>query len=157
MRKPNRCAASRGNVDDAVAVIGPAVVDAHDQRAAVGEIGHSRVARQRQRRVRRGNPVEVEDLAVCGQAAVEIVAVPGGETRGLIMRIFLGDVGAAGDRVRRPDMVAAAALGHRIAVGDDTRAWRNAVARVDAIRAIGEKRAEHGAGADRRKTSQLSR
>ena len=62
-------------------MIRPAVVDAHDERAAVGEIGHPRVARQRHRRMRRRDAVEIEDFAVCGAPAVEILAVPSGRGR----------------------------------------------------------------------------
>ena len=56
-----------GDVDDAVAVIGAAIVHPHDDRATVLEVGDARVARQRHRGVGRGDGIAVEDLAVRGQ------------------------------------------------------------------------------------------
>ena len=65
------------HVDHAVLVKRPAVVDAHDDRALVAQVGHPHVARDRQRRMRRRDRVHVEHFAVGGQPAVEVVAVPG--------------------------------------------------------------------------------
>ena len=140
-------------------MIGPAVVDAHDQRAAVGEVGHPRVARQRQRRMRRRDAVEVKDFAIGGQAAVKVVAVPRRQTFGVIARVFFRNVDAAGDHIGRTDPVGAAAFGHRLAVSDDSRARGDAVAGIDSagVRAIGEHETKRGAGADRRNSSPMPR
>ena len=110
-----------GHVDKALAMIGPAVVDAHDQRAAVSEVGHACVARQRQRRMRRRDAVAVKDFAIGGQAAVKVVAVPRRQTLGVIARVFFRNVDAAGDRIGRTDSIDAAAFGDRLAVSDDPR------------------------------------
>src|SRR6202042_1725134 len=64
-----------GDVENAVGGIGATVIDAHDQRAAVTQIGHPRVARQRHGRMRGGDGVEVENFAVWRGTTVEIVAV----------------------------------------------------------------------------------
>ena len=61
-----------GDVDQAIADIGPAVVDAHGDRAVVLEVGHAHVAGQRQRQMRGGKRQAVEGLAVGGRAAVEL-------------------------------------------------------------------------------------
>src|SRR5260221_266446 len=64
------------HVDDAAPGIGPAIVDADLDAAAVVEIGHLDDRRQRQRAVGGGHRVEVEGLAVGGVLAVECLAVP---------------------------------------------------------------------------------
>src|SRR5579883_1641565 len=66
-------------VDDAVADIGAAVVDAHDHRAPGGEIGDTNVGIERQGPMRRGQGVAVEVLAAGGAPAVEMRPVPRGE------------------------------------------------------------------------------
>ena len=68
-------------VDDPALDEGAAVVDAHDDAAAVGRVAHARIARQRQRRVRGGHRVHVVDLAVGGAPAMELAPVPGGQAR----------------------------------------------------------------------------
>ena len=55
-----------------------AIVDAHDDGAAVVEIGDTHIARQRQRRVRGRDAVHVVDFAVGGQPPVEIAPIPRG-------------------------------------------------------------------------------
>src|SRR5665213_1272293 len=95
--------------------VGSAIVDAYNDRATVGEIGDTRIARQWHGRMRRRDAVEVRNLAVGGIAAVEILAVPRGKTNRLVMRIVLRDVHAAADEIGRSDTVAAATLGHRLA------------------------------------------
>ena len=62
-------------VDHAAGVERAAVVDAHDHRLAVVEVGDAREARQRQRLVRGGEGVHVVHLEVRGAAAVEFLAV----------------------------------------------------------------------------------
>src|SRR3981081_1846233 len=86
-------------VDDAVAHIGTAVVDTHYDGAAVVQVGDASVARQRHGGVRGRDAVHVVDLAVRGQPAVEIRAVPGGNALDAIVGIFIGDIGAAVDVV----------------------------------------------------------
>ncbi len=58
-------------IDDAAAHEGTAIVDAHDDGAAVVEIGDAHIDRHRQRGMRGRDHGAVEDLAVRGQAAVE--------------------------------------------------------------------------------------
>ena len=55
---------------------GPRSLIAHHHAAAVGQVGDARVARDRQRRVRRGHRVHVVGLAAGGLLAVEAPAVP---------------------------------------------------------------------------------
>src|SRR5450631_4563365 len=104
-------------VDDPVADVRPAVVDAHHDRAVIGQIGDARIGRQRHGRMRGRNRIHVEDFAVGGIAAVEVVAVPGGQADGAVIHVFLRDIFAAADRIRLTDPVDAAALWHRLAIG----------------------------------------
>ena len=78
-----------------------------------------------------GDAVLVENLAVGGEAAVEIVAVPRRQPLGAIVRVVLRDVSLAGDHIGRADPKSAAALGHRLAGADHAVARGNAVARID--------------------------
>ena len=66
-------------VDDARAVKGAAVVDAHHDLAAIGGVAHAGVARDRHGAVRRAHRIHVVDLAAGGGPAVELAAVPGGQ------------------------------------------------------------------------------
>src|SRR5690348_9935813 len=68
-----------GKIDDAVTVVRAAIVDAHDHRTAVGEIGDTHIRIERQGPMRRGQRVHVEALAVRGLVAVEARSVPRGE------------------------------------------------------------------------------
>ena len=77
-------------VDEAVVDERAAIVDPHDHRLAVAEIGHARIAWQRQRRMRRRVAVHVVGFAVRGQPAVEVRPVPGGDALGAIVRVRVG-------------------------------------------------------------------
>ncbi|MGY4359586.1 hypothetical protein ACVW0J_006079 [Bradyrhizobium sp. i1.7.7] len=109
------------DVDQPVAVIGPAVVDAHDQRFAVRDIGHPRIGRHRQGRMRRCQRGHVEHFAIGGQAAVEIVAVPGRHTLGAVVDVLLRHVGPAAHNIGLADAVGAAAFRNRIPKRHDQR------------------------------------
>ena len=90
--------------------------------------------------------MHVEDFAIRGVAAVEIVAVPGGHADRAVVRILFGDINPARYRIRLADPVHAAAFRHRLTRFYDARAGRNAVARINpaghlAIGAIGERKA----------------
>src|SRR5664280_2261549 len=132
-------------VDDPVADIGPAVVDAHYDRAVIGQIGDPRIGRQRHGRMRGRNRIHVEDFTVGSIAAVEVVAVPGRQADGAVVDVFLRDIFAAADQIGFADPVDAAALRHRLAISDDAGAGGNAVFGIDpagqAARAIGERQA----------------
>jgi len=79
----------RRHIDDAAADKRPAIIDAHDNRALIAEIGHPHIARQRQRRVRCRKRVHVECLAIGGSPPVKVFAVPGGHADGCIAgRLF---------------------------------------------------------------------
>src|SRR5262249_24336747 len=103
-------------IDDAVAVVRAAIVNAYDNRAAIIEIGHSHVAGQRQGGVRGREAVRVIDFAVGSQPAMEIAAVPGSYALGAVAGILGRHVGAAVDHVGFADAVGAATLGHRLAL-----------------------------------------
>ena len=79
-------------IDQPVVRIGPAIVDADDDGAAVLNVGDARVARQRHGRMRRRQMRHVVDFAIGGEPAMEGVAVPGGQTRLLVVLVFLGIV-----------------------------------------------------------------
>src|SRR6185312_10949973 len=123
-------------VDQAVADIGPAIVDAHDNRPVILEIGHAHIRRQRQSRMRRRDGVHVEDFAIGGVAAVKIVAIPGGKASGGVIHVFLRNVSAAADDVRMADPIDAAAFRHRLAGGNYAFAAGNAITGIDAARTI---------------------
>src|SRR5499433_3284314 len=103
-------------VDEAVLRVGTAVVEPHDDRASVREVGDAQIARHRQRRVCRRNTIHVIDFAVGGRAAVKIRAVPGGDAFGAVALIFPGIVGTAVELIGLANLVAAAALGDRLAL-----------------------------------------
>src|SRR6185503_9868465 len=67
-----------GQVDDA-ALVGEAVVDAHDHAAAAGEERDLHPGAEGEVHVRGGHLVLVEDLAARGLPAVVARAVPGGD------------------------------------------------------------------------------
>ncbi len=96
--------------------------------------------------MRRGNRVFVEDLAVGGVAAVEFVAVPGGDADRAVIDIFARDISAPGDHIGLADPVDAAAFGHRLAERDHPCAAGDAVTGIDlaAARAIGERQTAAG-------------
>src|SRR5450830_1097256 len=132
-------------VDDPVADVRPAVVDAHYDRAVIGQIGDPRIGRQRHGRMGGRNRIHVEDFAVGGIAAVEVVAVPGGQADRAVVDVFLRDIFAAADQIGLADPVDAAALWHRLARLDHPGAGGDAIFGIDpagqAARAIGERQA----------------
>jgi hypothetical protein len=118
-------------IDDAVAVERSPVIDAHDDGSAIGHVGDTRVARDRQRRMRGRDRLHVEDFAVRGAPAMESVAIPRRDPLLAVFRIFLRYVGPARDHIGLADAVCSAALRHRLAERDDARAGRHAVFRID--------------------------
>ena len=88
----------RGYVHHPPGMIGAAIVDAHDDRIAVLEIGHPSVARQRHRRMGGRQRGHVIDFAVGGAAAMERRAIPGGHADRRIGGVLGGIIPAA----RRP-------------------------------------------------------
>src|SRR5262249_41409078 len=117
-----RFGGSDREVDDAVAMVRTAIIDAHDDGAAVVEVGDSHIARQRQRGVRGRDAVHCIDLAVGGPPAVEVAAVPRRDALDAIGGILGRDIGAPVDVVGLAYAVDAAALRHRLALLDDARA-----------------------------------
>jgi hypothetical protein len=89
--------------------------------------------------------VHVIDFAVGGESSVEIAAVPRGNPLGTVGGIFGRDIGAAVDAVGLAHAVAAAALGHRLALLDHARAVFLAGERS---RAMGKHSAASRQGAD---------
>ncbi|MNT14485.1 hypothetical protein D3C72_1494940 [compost metagenome] len=90
-----------GQVDDAVRIERPTVVHPQDHAAAVGQVGHPHVGRQRQGLVRRAHAVQVVQLAVGGVLAMELGAVPRrGTLRAIVARVLHRVVGLAQHRVR---------------------------------------------------------
>ena len=89
------------------------------------------------------NRIHVEDFAIGGVAAVEIVAVPRGHAHFAVVDIFLRRVFPAGNGIGLADAVDAAALRHRLAWLDHPGTGRGAVFRIDftgkTARAIGER------------------
>ena len=114
-------------------MIGAAVIDADDQRFAVGDIGHPRVARHRQGRMRSGERAHVEHLAIGGQPAVEIVAVPGCRALLAVVDVFFGHIDPARDNVRLAYTVGPPALRNGFTELDHTGAGGDAVFRIDAV------------------------
>ena len=97
------------------------------------------------RRMRGRDRIHVEDFAIGGVAAVEIVAVPGGHADGAVIDVFMRHVFAARHHIGLADPVDAAALGHRLARLDHAGAGGDAVFGIDpagqAAGAIGERQA----------------
>lgn len=108
-----------GDVDQAIAVIGAAIIDPDDQRLAVAEIRYPRVAGHRQGGMGGGQPVHIKYFAIGGQPAVEIVAVPGCQPLLAVMRIRFGDIEPAGNDIGLANPVDTAALRHGLAERDD--------------------------------------
>ncbi len=99
-----------GEVDDPAVLERAAVVDAHDHAAAVAQVRDAHVARDRQRRMRRGHREHVVDLAARGAVAVELAPVPrggallpeghvGGQRRVAAAERGVGTVGAGMQRL----------------------------------------------------------
>ena len=138
-------------------MVGPAVIDTDDQRLAVPDVGDAGIARDRQGRMRSRQRGHVKNLAIGGQPAVEIIAVPGGHALGAVVRVFLGNIDAAGHRIGLADPVGAAALRHGIAERHHARARGHPVFGIDTagefVRrgAIGKEKARcHGNDTTRR-------
>jgi hypothetical protein len=89
--------------------------------------------------------VHVIDLAVGGQPAVEVAAVPRRDALDAIGGILGRDIGASVDAVGLTHAIDAAALRHRLALLDDARAVLLAGKRP---RAMGEHNAAKRHGAD---------
>ena len=90
-----------GEVDQPVFVKRPAIVHAHDNRFARGDIRHARVARQGQQRVRRAHRVHVVYLAGGGFLPVIALAVPTRHAARLVGREpGIRRVGVAEHRIR---------------------------------------------------------
>src|SRR5690606_6293292 len=107
-----------GQVDQAVADEGTAVVDAHDHRAAVGDVGDPHITRDRQHRVRGGHRVHVIGLAGGGRLAVITASVPGRDAaRPVGFEPGHRRVAAAHDRVR-PLGAAVQGFDFRYRIGD---------------------------------------
>ena len=76
--------------------------------------------------------IHVEDFAVGGQPAVEIVAVPGSEPLLAIIDVFLRHIDPAADHVGLADAVNPAALRHGLAKRHDTGTRGDAIFGIDA-------------------------
>ena len=107
------------------------VIDADDQRFAVREIGHARITRHRKRRMGGGQRSHVEHFAIGGQPAMEIVAVPRGQTVLAVLGVFFRHINPARHRIGLADAVGAAALRDGFAESNDPGTGGNAVFRID--------------------------
>jgi len=136
-----------GKVDHPVIDVGPAIVDADENRAIVGEVGDVGIARQRQGRMGGSQGGSVEDFAVGRRPPVKIVAIPGGDTRPVVVGLFARHVPAA------RNLVGAAEFERATALADGTARSRNhARARRHAVFAFAENRpVDGGAGSIARK------
>ena len=130
-------------VDDAAVDVGAAVVEADHHRLAVAEIGDPHVGRERQRRMRAGNGVGGEDLAVGGAAAVEIGAVPGGDAGRDVVGLVGRDVGLAADGIGLAHHVAPAAARRMRVVGDARRNGNAVLGRREGAALDGRRRCRH--------------
>ena len=144
LRSPHR------QVDDTIGGKRSAIVDAHDDRAAILQIGDARVARHRQGGMRGRDAMHVVDFAVGGEPAVEIRAIPRGGTVSAIIRILGRHIGAPVDVVGLADPIGAAALRHRLAVLDHLRAVLGFLAELVRDRTMGERQRAEDERADAR-------
>src|SRR5262245_18572970 len=102
--------------------------------------------------MRRRDRRHVENFAVCGEPAMEIVAIPGGEPDGAVAAILFRDVQSTPNRIWPADAIGAAALRHRVAELDHARTGRDAILRVKLVGelaggpAVGERQASCGSG-----------
>jgi hypothetical protein len=106
--------------------------------------------------MRGGQRGHVEHLAIGGQPAVKIVAIPGGQPLRAIVGVLFGNVDPASDGIGFADAVGTAALWHGVTKRHHARAAGNAVFGVNAAgkftrgRAIAEDEARrHGRNAAR--------
>ena len=88
------------------------IVDADDQRFAVPDVGDAGIAWDRQGRMGRGQRGHIENFAIGGQPAVEVVAIPGGHSLCPIVRVLFRHVDPACDAVGLADTVGSPALRH---------------------------------------------
>ena len=109
------------DVDDAITMIGTAIVDAHDHRLGIAHVGDADVARHRQRRMRRRHRRHVEDLAIRRQAAMKFITVPGCHSLGAVAGIFFRNVEPAGNGIRFADPEGTAASWDNLARFDHAR------------------------------------
>ena len=116
-----------GHIDQTVIMIGTAIIDAGDDRAAVQRIGHAHIAGQRHRRMRHRNRFPVEHFAIGGHAAMERRAIPGGRSDCAVILVLARHIELAGYGIGLAHHVIAAAFGNRLAVGNDFRAGFDAV------------------------------
>jgi len=119
------------DIYQAVAVVRPAIINADDQGFAVAEIGHPRIARHWQGRMGRGQRSHVENFAIGGQPAMEIIAVPGSQPFLAIGGIFFRHIHPPCNGIGLADPVSTAALRHRFAESNNAGTAGNAVFRID--------------------------
>src|SRR5207244_4155849 len=80
-------------VNDAVMYKRPAIVDPHDYRATIVQIGDPRVARQRHGAMRRRDAMHVIALAARSQPAMEVGPIPGSNPFDAVCGIVGRDMG----------------------------------------------------------------
>src|SRR3546814_13366843 len=78
---------------------------AHEDRAAVFQVGHPDHGRQRQGRMRRSDFVHVERLAIGRRLAVELVTIPRADAGLVVGRVFLWIIPDPVDLVGITDIV----------------------------------------------------
>src|SRR6202048_1139817 len=88
-----RLGGSNREISDAVMCKRPAVIDPHDYRATIVQIGDTRITRQRHRAMRRRDAVHVIALAVRSPPAMEVGPIPGGNSFGAICGIAGRNIG----------------------------------------------------------------
>src|SRR5690606_27424927 len=130
-------------VDDAAVVERSAVIDAYHHRLPVAEVGHARVAGQRQRLVRCRERVHVVHLQARGAAAVELAAVVGGDADLVVALGAVAHVVALAEYlVGRAVAVLRARLGAHFRLRDQVHvgdaAFRRAVLYARGVQAAGD-------------------
>ncbi len=121
-------------VDHAIAMERTAVVDADDERMAVGQVGDSGVARHRHGPMSGRERIHVIDFAVGSEPAMELASVPRGDARlGMALALLEGGVGPPGDTIGPADAVDAATPRHGLALGNHSGAGTDTVALVEPI------------------------
>jgi len=105
-------------VHHAATMEGAAIVDAHDDRAAVHQVGDAGIGRQRHRRMCGRDAVAVIDFAIGGTPAMEGLAIPGGRADlGEADRLLERGIALAGHGIGLADELASATLRHLFALG----------------------------------------
>src|SRR3954462_7032579 len=105
-----------GDIDEPITVVWPAVIDAQNERFAIGDIGYPRITGHGERGMRGGQGAHIEHLAIGGQPAVEVVAVPGGQTLLAIAGVLLWHIDPPAYGIGFADPVSSSALRHGLAV-----------------------------------------